>query len=299
VSPAQDDAIPQRLLFDHVDARGVPHELFWGTDAQGKERFIDVFPDHEHEGGLKIPEPDEKWPPFNAPAGTVKPRAFSIASSMNSRLGGGRESVLAVYDGDNLGVGRIVADSSFHHYVDVNLQGFQASPDQTVFQLITQFYRNLAFYLIPLAKRQTIAKAMFTRIAAHPAVLEERSSGSEAMGRVAKRYLSYVATPIELNELVHILSPPVVREAGGNPFLPEAFLNNSLPSQELVLGSMIARELRVVRGAESVATGMAIKPGAATDPFTAGLKDAFKSHTERLKKSAAENHNFLALLGKT
>ncbi|HEX7333354.1 MAG TPA: hypothetical protein VF290_17760 [Pyrinomonadaceae bacterium] len=297
VFPTQDDAIPQRLLFDQLDPRGVPHELFWGKDEQGNESFIDVFPDHEHEGGLQIPEPDGDWPPFKAPPGTVKPKAISIASSMNFRPGGGRESVLVVYDGDDLGVGRIVADSSFHHYIDFNLQGFAKSPDQSVLKSITQFFRNLAFYLIPLTKRQEITKAMFSRIASHPAVLEERSNRSEAIGKVAKSYLSLVASPIELNEMVHMLLPPVVRAESGNAFLPEAFANNA-PSQELVLGSMISRHLKAVPVPEEAETGTALESTVPIDPFTAGLQDALQSHTEQLKESAADNEKFLVLLSK-
>jgi len=296
VDPTQDDPIPQRLLFDHVDARGVPHELFWGKDQKGKQQFINVFPDHAHEGGLIIPEPDNTWPPFDAPPGTVKPKAVSIASGINFAPNGGRNSVLVTYDGDSVGVGRIVADSSFHHYLDVNLEGFNQSEDKSILRSITQFYRNLAFYLIPLSKRQQIAKEMFARIVTHPAVLEERGNRAEAIGNMAQNYLSRVASPIELNEMVHMLLPPVVRADTDNAFLPVAFGDSSLPSQEMVLGSMIARELQSMARVERVEAGVAPDADEGIDSFTAGLQDALQSHTDRMKEFAANNEKVLALL---
>jgi hypothetical protein len=69
-------------------------------------------------------------------------------------------NVLAAYDGTRVNVGRIVTDSSFHHFMDLNLigdpcsgvpakvLGFKASPSgQAVLNELQAFYINLATWL--------------------------------------------------------------------------------------------------------------------------------------------------------
>jgi len=70
-----------------------------------------MFPDHMHEGKLIIPPKLCKyWPPFEEQDESRKPRPVVIADGCDKR-NCNSSPVLAVYDGDNLGVGRIVADS--------------------------------------------------------------------------------------------------------------------------------------------------------------------------------------------
>jgi hypothetical protein len=69
-------------------------------------------------------------------------------------------NILCAYDGHIVGVGRVVTDSSFHHYLDLNLlgdpcadealvdaevSGFQKKPE--ILNQMAQFYRNLVLYL--------------------------------------------------------------------------------------------------------------------------------------------------------
>ena len=69
-------------------------------------------------------------------------------------------NTLAAYDGHTVNVGRIVTDSSFHHFLDLNLlgdpcslipakkQGFNASTSgQADLAEISAFYVNLATWL--------------------------------------------------------------------------------------------------------------------------------------------------------
>jgi hypothetical protein len=67
-------------------------------------------------------------------------------------------NILSVYDGHTVGVGRIVTDSSFHHYLDLNLTGdpcskapktlgFGTDAGQPVLKAMQDFYVNLANWL--------------------------------------------------------------------------------------------------------------------------------------------------------
>lgn len=67
-------------------------------------------------------------------------------------------NILSVYDGHTVGVGRVVADSSFHHYLDLNLTGdscataektlgFRTPAGQPYLLAMQEFYVNLAKWL--------------------------------------------------------------------------------------------------------------------------------------------------------
>lgn len=67
-------------------------------------------------------------------------------------------NILSVYDGHNVGVGRVVTDSSFHHYLDLNITGdpcgmnekkvgFQTTAGKPHLQAMQDFFRNLAIWL--------------------------------------------------------------------------------------------------------------------------------------------------------
>ncbi|MEI9996933.1 MAG: hypothetical protein WDM91_20230 [Rhizomicrobium sp.] len=81
-------------------------------------------------------------------------------SPCNVRSGANANNTLAAYDGHNVNVGRVATDSSFHHFLDLNLlgdpcslvttkqQGFNASPSgKAVLKELEAFYANLATWL--------------------------------------------------------------------------------------------------------------------------------------------------------
>jgi hypothetical protein len=148
----QSDAIPQTLTLPG----GTVHPIL-----QGHGGSITSFPDHMHEGEVVTPLNIEQRVTVNGHAvleypsvGGVQPRPQVIATG--NVLGGhitnidGSQceqanfsgdatpsvantiGILCAYDGWPAGVGRIVTDSSFHHYMDLNLIGDPcgSSPDR-------------------------------------------------------------------------------------------------------------------------------------------------------------------------
>jgi len=121
----QTDETAQELIFPGK----IPHKLFW-LFFNADQSIIPVtkFPDHMHEGKLRVPEVlDGDWP---------------VASPTPSVVAFGRDNrpfkekrihpLVSAYDGHQVAgrgqtqpLGRIVADSSFHHYVNINLLGFK------------------------------------------------------------------------------------------------------------------------------------------------------------------------------
>ncbi len=130
---------------------------------------IDVFPDHQHEGEALAPAPApvSEWP-AGARAEIIA-RATIIDPSSNTV--GRRFGVLSAYDGHTAKVGRIVADSTWHHHFDINLRGVPGQPDRTGFvtpgtgdwiptaRKIEAFFVNAGVWLAPPAKQRAMRAA--------------------------------------------------------------------------------------------------------------------------------------------
>ena len=149
------DATSQRLLLPLLDGRD-PHPIFHGPE----DSLLDRWPDHRHEGRVVVPErmDDEAW------LGTDR-KPEIVARSVDWRRGACFD-VMAVWDGQALPpradgsaaptCGRIVADSSWHHYVDYNLDGIVSAGDGpgSDWAKIQGLYVNLAAWLAPAAIRR-------------------------------------------------------------------------------------------------------------------------------------------------
>lgn len=140
-----------------------PHPVMCGPDGP-----ITVFPDHQHEGEALAPVPaagDANWPtkaghqeaPHVIAWGTIKDPA---ATNHGHEIG-----LASAYDGHNVDVGRIVADSTWHHWFDINLTGIAAPPSpyagfddtaagQAALKQIDAYFLNCGVWLAP-PDRQT------------------------------------------------------------------------------------------------------------------------------------------------
>ena len=148
-----------------------PHPILCGRSA-----VIESFPDHMHEGGLF--EDDEvalntpldianydrveypTVPPLveaamigGTAAGEVavlgfQPRPHVIAHGLttNTDFVPRVFAMVGTYDGDPLGIGRVVVDSTWHHWFSLNLVGLRdLSPD--VYAGMQDYYINIALWL--------------------------------------------------------------------------------------------------------------------------------------------------------
>lgn len=164
-----------------------PHPLLCGPKG-----VIRVMPDHPHEGeciepanpNLNLNIGGALGPEYPAAidAGTRPlPEIISTNSVLSGTTSGGKQATIAqtfggitAYDGHRAGVGRVVTDATWHHFVNINLTGdpgapvldpkrlgFLASPaGQAHFEAIKAYYRNLAVWL---ARPERIA-CMNTRL---------------------------------------------------------------------------------------------------------------------------------------
>lgn len=273
---AQDDEWPQQLILKTYppETGGPPgaavyywqrvHRLFCGREAP-----IRVFPDHMHEGHLLVPStlPADIWP--SGPTG--QPRPEVIARGTDKRTGEFYDLVIA-YDGDPSGVGRIVADSTWHHYFNVNLRGF--SPGGPVLSQLAQFYVNLAVWLAPPATRRQIARWQLWKLL-HSATVEMayRNERSD-LGRAAASVLRRRAGPCVIGDVLYPSVRSGTRREGRHP--PE----------ELMLGGVLDAYFEVFERADA---GEDVGPEEDIDALVArGIRAAHDDFVRELERRLTE-----------
>jgi hypothetical protein len=275
------DENPQKIVLPRyngsgeLDPNGDFHNLF--KDKKGLE--IDVFPDHMHEGEILIPSQlNGDWP-------LQEPRPLVIAKGVDKRNANVYNLVIA-YAGLNarsgLTTGRIVVDSTWHHYLNKNLKGFEDTGEGSIVDRIGQYYGNLAVWLSPLAKRKEMSEAMFRRVVQR--LREVPDLIDDDPGKVARKLLAEETSACEINELLLAFTPASLQPLFEMAHFPE---NGStlgpLPSQELILGTVIRESGALTAAGEGVLKSAVID---------AGFAKAFSLHAEKLKQAGeALNEN--------
>ena len=181
-----------------------PHPLLCGPKG-----IINILPDHMHEGECVIPDDLTQSTTFDGYThaeypidagiqaipdviadGVIQPghkTRLELKDSANGMPGQTQESsfldvnvvadrfgVIGAYDGHVVKVGRVVVDSTFHHFFNINLDGAHSNSSDPVKQLgflastegqksydqIKSYFRNIALWLAPPA----VQKCMFENV---------------------------------------------------------------------------------------------------------------------------------------
>lgn len=234
-----------------------PHRLFWWRVDPESEAIVPIikFPDHIHEGDLTDPSKIKgTWPEECDPPSIV-------AWGSDKRLHNEKRyyKLVSVYDGDADGLGRIVADSSFHHYIDRNLLDIPArtidrdpEPGSDLDQ-IARYYANLALWLSPRRLRQRLAWNLFLWCASHPDVLEERSNGPSVLGMTS---MNLLLSEVGFDNLHQLLAHSGLEDRDSdtliNGLLAPIFLGLDGPSKivkpELAIGHVVREYHRYFDG---------------------------------------------------
>ena len=286
----ESDRVPQQLILKYFNElgepaqKGKPHPLF----LYKPEEYIQVFPDHRHEGAVIIPRKfdEQVWPQ----ADRVRPSV--VARGLDKR-NGRKLNILAAYDGDRAGVGRIVADSSWHHYFTVNLANFlNITTPGSVTDQLGQFYANLAVWLSPLRRRREMASMMIQWLVNHPLMFEEVISGTPdfqsvlGTGKTAYQLLSEKAAPCEIHELLWAVTPETYRQQFETLYFPEhGAALSPLPSKQLILGSILNAYHRQTTEALASEDSDSVDERGEGGFVSAGVQQAFRLHFKMLEQN--------------
>lgn len=179
----QSDDTPQRIRFKRYRVtagpvyrylrRQRPHQILCGPNGP-----VDVFPDHQHEGEAVAPVPapnDPEWPTKAGHQEGPEVIAWGRIKDPSADKHGQEIGLVSVYDGHDVDVGRIVADSTWHHWFDINLtgvvpereyyKGFDATAaGQAVLTKIDAYFLNCGVWLAPVARQQAMRRAAWWAI---------------------------------------------------------------------------------------------------------------------------------------
>lgn len=246
----ESDDLPQRITPRYYPLwsfafynRERPHPVLCGTDG-----VIDILPDHPHEGDVIDEATINLGATFSfgsysgiaeypAAAG-IQPTPEVIAwgdvppihtSTIDVNKGAAnpkRFGVIGAYNGHEAGVGRVVVDSTWHHWFDVNLTGrpvtlldsqpqdvtnaktwgfFKTPAGITAYHRIQNYFRNVAIWLGPRNQQSCMfLRALWGTIQRYPAV--ERLSPRLAiweLGGVAIDALGRRASQCTVSNWIH------------------------------------------------------------------------------------------------
>jgi hypothetical protein len=183
----QSDRLPQRLYLNYQTVAGgtaaidrLAHPLM---QMVAPRRVLEVFPDHPHEGECRVPEVLKgsfpldgrdvlEWPTDPVGAAVAPEIVASSVSHGDGFPSGGKLGLVpklfaavAAYDGHRARVGRVVTDATWHHFININLDG-TGSPftafttaggaDTDALTRIRRYYVNLATWLMPRKVRRCL-----------------------------------------------------------------------------------------------------------------------------------------------
>lgn len=201
----QKDGTPQQIcpkfFLDHDGRTAYPHYLL----ADGNFA-ITILPDHMHEGECLIPEnlettyqfdgdePKEEYPTMLGIPARISPVTVAIATSASGLIDLEETppifpveprcfKIITAYDGHYVKqpsgnqvvkLGRVVADSSFHHFINLNLKGFFVNNTPTPdLETISKYYRNTLTWLLPANLQHHYSLNLLLWLRYSPELVEE------------------------------------------------------------------------------------------------------------------------------
>ncbi|MBX3303347.1 MAG: hypothetical protein KF693_14125 [Nitrospira sp.] len=188
----QADAIPQRI-YPVFFSNGGPDSAASSWSVHPVLRHpsgaVDYLPDHPHESECLAPVPVagnfagvQEWPSPVSGGARISAQVAAVSISAGRFIVSGAPTpsgtkppvtprcfgAISVYDGDAAQVGRIVCDATWHHFVNINLNGSGAAPDTTglprtglyiagnptpEYLKIQRYYLNTVRWLAPIGRR--------------------------------------------------------------------------------------------------------------------------------------------------
>jgi len=152
----QSDTIPQ-IISPRIFPGGRPHPLLSVSTSIQNSGRLEVMPDHPHEGQCA---PERAFSVKNPVTGATQSiRSQNIATSfvLANSIANDKDPTdahcfpsIGVFDGRQANVGRIVVDSTWHHFVNINLNGSGTSlPGLTDadFDLVQRYYMNISNWM--------------------------------------------------------------------------------------------------------------------------------------------------------
>lgn len=290
---AQDEAddVPQIIHYVRFppDApAGVPlqpHPVLAGPDGP-----IDVLPDHEHEGQAIAPKVDDTnvatWPKNQDGTHQEAPVVIAFGDIKDPSLQTRRFGVISVYNGHTVDAGRIIADSSWHHWLDSNLSGFEPTPEgQAVLKKIEAYFLNCGAWLAPPGVQSQVRNAAWRSIMTTTEIMEiPPDAPLNVFGERAIKALRRFASTSAVSEWV--MGPVNFNKALSNPQLSENSSLLNLSVQQYLAGGIV----KALKNEADPATPQAnvLSTAAADNPLEQAIKNGTADALLTIQKQLAD-----------
>lgn len=282
---------------------------------------IDVMPDHAHEG-LCVVSPDltankqfnsqAEYPDSTSGSAKPAPQIIAYGSNLDSdnwnfvkgeQPGRSNNPMIAVYDGHDAGVGRVATDSTWHHWMDVNINNIKAA-DNDDWKKISRYYINLAVWLNPPGYS---TKCLYLSVIAsqfqYPGFQEYHAKASVLeLGVALREHLILAYGPCWVTERIFdILSKHKFVHPEDLVTISRKFPELDMRSEhleELVLGQMVKATMRYANNIKESLDGKVRKIPDPEKLFQRPISASLKEFTGDIKKKSKINSQVLTKLNR-
>ena len=254
----------------YIAKKSLPHPLLCSPAGT-----VRVLPDHMHEGTCEVPsnlagtfslagatvreypdytasgQPPQPLAPEVVATGHVRLNTTSPALDTNAHFGGTDPTnditfgVIGAWDGHRVGKGRVVVDSTWHHFFNINLTGDRYLEDEGLgaqhtqklhgfyipdgmggrkpspdYVMVQWYFRNIVYWLIPATRHESIWWTTLVDVARRPRLVEELGHIDQAkmltlehfhyFGQLAEDYLTQARGACATYTIKRILYKPKI-----------------------------------------------------------------------------------------
>lgn len=258
----QSDDIPQNIAVRTFGA-GMPHPLLSINTSKRSSGIIDIMPDHPHEGECKPETVFAVTNPVTNVIQNIPTQIIATSFVLGGSTSGGKDATqphcfpsISVFDGRIANVGRIVIDSTWHHFVNINLNGVGGGVGLTDndFEVVQQYYMNIATWMTRKKSMLCWRKWIWINLLKNSQLIEAslnnpKQKASEikttdlyAIGSLAKEIIASDFTPVFAEEfaisLIEQVSPSFCAHL--NVWSPQKNeIANNLINHDYILGVAI------------------------------------------------------------
>lgn len=261
----QSDDLPQTIRYKRYPLSSLvafrrnyrPHPVLCSPNGP-----IDVFPDHQHEGEAIAPVPaaaDPHWPTKAGHQEQPEVIAWGRIKDPDASKHGQEIGLVSAYNGHNVDVGRILADSTWHHWFDINLTGIAPTPSpyagfdatpagKAALKKIDTYFLNCGVWLAPPDRQEEMRHAAWWSILWTDQIIELSPKaplwyyGEQAIDALGRR-----ASRCTVSEW--ILDWPIFKEKIPRwewPMLFEKFQLIDVPFERYVAGGILKQLMQDV-----------------------------------------------------
>lgn len=152
----QSDNIPQNIAV-RTFGSGMPHPLLSISTSKRASGIIDIMPDHPHEGECKPEKIFTVKNPVTGQPQNISSQIIATSFVLGGSFAGGKQPTqphcfpsISVFDGRVANVGRIAIDSTWHHFININLiatPGNGTGLTNGDFDVVQQYYMNISKWI--------------------------------------------------------------------------------------------------------------------------------------------------------